>query len=210
MTLSRCRIFALSNRASMLKMISWSEYFTIMAVFYGLYFGWWLLKYYYPKLKGIKIQAFGHKRSGTADSKEPRTAGSEKTPNESPVAVTEAKGVQQEKAGGPGEDFPVSQPEGPGNISYPLPVPFMADLAQQQEWATKLAIEVVRLAEKAVKEQWPVENLAGPFRELLAKEPFCRLRGTHFQVKIVQRIVQELTKGGSIQVDAKSVSGWWV
>ena len=86
----------------------------------------------------------------------------------------------------------------------------MADLAQQQEWATKLVIEVVKLAEKAVKEQWPVESLAGPFRELLVKEPFCRLQGTHYQAKIVQRIVQELTKGGSIQVDAESVNGWWI
>jgi hypothetical protein len=193
----------------MLKMISWSEYFTIMTVFYGLYFGWWLLKYY-PGLKGIKLPAPGQKRSGIADSKEPRSAGSEKTPGGSPVAVTEAKGVQQEKAGGPGEDFPVSRQEGTGDVQYPLPVPFMADLAQQQEWTTKLIIEVVRLAENAVKEQWPVENLAGPLRELLAKEPFCRLRGTHFQVKIVQRIVEVLTKGGTIPVDAESVSKWWV
>jgi hypothetical protein len=183
----------------MLKTISWSEYFTIMAVFYGLYFGWWLLKYY-PGLKGMKLPALGQKRSGIAEGKEPRTAGSENPTNEGPV----------EKAGGPGEDFPVRQPEGGENISYPLPVPFMADLAQQQEWATKLVIEVVGQAEKAVKEQWPVERLAGPFRELLAKEPYCRLRGTHFQVKIVQRIVQELTKGGTIPIDAERVSTWWV
>src|SRR5580692_3946468 len=55
--LSRWRIFALSNRTNMFHTISWGEYFTVMGLGLGLYYGWWLIRFY-PRLRtGRKDQA---------------------------------------------------------------------------------------------------------------------------------------------------------
>lgn len=72
-------------------MISWSEYFFFMLAAHGLYYGWWLLKYY-SGLKRIKLPVIGRKRSDIAESKEPRTTASEK-----PVKEEQAEKAQPEK-----------------------------------------------------------------------------------------------------------------
>jgi hypothetical protein len=46
----RRRIFAESNRTNMLHTISWGEYFTVMSLGLGLYYSWWLVRYY-PTLR---------------------------------------------------------------------------------------------------------------------------------------------------------------
>jgi len=53
--LSRRRIFVLSNRTNMFHTISRGEYFTVMGLGFGLYYGWWLV-HFYP---GLRIRRKG-------------------------------------------------------------------------------------------------------------------------------------------------------
>ena len=53
-TLSRRRIFAGSNRTNMFHTISWGEYFTVMSLGFGLYYSWWLVRFYLGLRMGRK------------------------------------------------------------------------------------------------------------------------------------------------------------
>ena len=50
-------IFALSNRTNMFHTISWGEYFTVMGLGFGLYYGWWLVRFYPGLRMGRKGKA---------------------------------------------------------------------------------------------------------------------------------------------------------
>jgi hypothetical protein len=69
--------------------------------------------------------------------------------------------------------------------------------------------EVKALVVKASEAEMVEGGLVFAFQQLLKKEPFCRLRGTHFEKKISEQIVAELVKHGPVRVGMDVVSGWW-
>jgi hypothetical protein len=122
-----------------------------------------------------------------------------------PTAVTSETGVsggspkverraESATAGGP-EQLPV-----PAVIPKPLLLPVLAG---------DLRNEVQALVLKASETEMVEGELVFAFHQLLTKEPYNRLKGTHFEKKISEQIVSDLERHGPVRVDVVVVSGWW-
>jgi hypothetical protein len=186
------RIFALSNRTNMLHTISWGEFFTVMTLVYGLYYSWWLIRYY-PTLRWS--------RKGAAD-------------RDRMVMPAPVKAAVEEVIGKPDQAVAVTG-QATQTTDLPLPMPavirkpvflpmVMGDLMNQ---VRQLLEKVPELPES--EQGLPASELVPPLRELLKREPYPQLRGTVFETKIVELIVRELQRHGPIAVDAMTVKGWW-
>ena len=75
--------------------------------------------------------------------------------------------------------------------------------------ATGLLKRVAALVERAAREEIQEEELAAGLGELMRQGPYCRLKGTIYQGKVTDEIVQALTSLGSIRLDAERVRGLW-
>jgi hypothetical protein len=181
----------------MLHTISWGEFFTIIGMVYGLYYGWWLIRYY-PTLrwsrKGKPAGNNGGRAAATAGTTEGITAkAAAEEVIQKPDQAVAATGQATQTT-----ELPLPMP---AVIRKPvfLPPMVMADLMN----------EVRQLMEHAPGQGMAEPELVAALQHLINREPYPKLQGTVYEARIVEHIVLELQRHGPIAVDAMTVKGWW-
>jgi hypothetical protein len=185
----------------MLHAISWKEYFTLMGLGLGLYYGWLLVRYY----RGLKVDALDKADRGRQILPEFGKAATRMKAAEQVVKVAAAA----EAIGKPDQATPAEQQ---GKIQETLPMPessvieggtFLPMLAGE------LSAELQRLMKKAREEAMVEGELVFAVGQLLGRSPYNRLKGSAFEKKIGEQIVRELETYGSIHFDTENVKSWW-
>jgi hypothetical protein len=177
----------------MLHAISWKEYFTLMGLGLGFYYGWWLVRYY----RGLKVGARGKADRGQQILPEFAKA-------ERPVTAAAAEAI-----GKPDQAIP-AEPQGKTQETLPMPVAPVTDGgAFLPMLAGELSAELQRLMKKACEERMVEGELVFAIGQLLNRPPYNRLKGTHLEGKIGAQIVRELVAYGSIHYDTENVKSWW-
>ena len=100
----------------------------------------------------------------------------------------------------------------PATQQLQLALPMPAEIPKavfRSELSGDLVMEITKLAQSARDDRAVELELIPALRELLHRESSQKLRGTTFEPKVVEHIVQELKRQGLIAVDATEVSGWW-
>jgi hypothetical protein len=172
----------------MLQAISWKEYFILVGLGVGFYYGWWLVRYY-PGLSAGRPGVAGQK-DGRAQEAGNAGAGKEVV-GAAPVMVAE----KEEEGAARQLELPL-----PAVIEKPVFLP---------EVAARLIEEVVRLFGKAKMEGIVEGELIYMLQRLLAKEPNKKLRGTPYEEKMNALLARELERYGSVRPDAEVVKGLW-
>ena len=196
----------------MLHAISWKEYFTLVGLGLLVYYGWWLVRFY-PTLRfgGVGKAAQGRQvlpeapvvvkggegaKTGEAGKTVAAAAGGViGEPDQAGAAVSSPSNRLPTVAAAESEKLPV-----PAVITKPLLLPVLAG---------DLRNEVQALVLRASETNMVEGELVFAFHQLLTKEPYNRLRGTHFEKKISEQIVSDLERHGPVRVDVVAVSGWW-
>ena len=183
-----------------------------MGLGFGLYYSWWLVRYY-PTLrwgrKG-KVEDAGPTAEGKLAGKDRRQAATpilvEKVRTAPAEGIT-AKAEVGEVIGKPDQAIPADKQ---GSLQLELPVPaVIQEPVFLPTLMGDLVMAITRLAGSARDDRAIELDLVPAFRQLLSREPYQKLRGTTFEPKVVEHIVHELKRHGLIAVDAMTVREWW-
>lgn len=173
--------------------ISWKEYFIVVGLGVLFYYGWWLVRYY-PGLPVGRPGAAGRGDRHAGETEKIKEM--EETKEVMGTPETEAKEMRApEENGGKQLELPL-----PAVIERPLFLP---------EVAARLIEEVMRLTDRAIREQIVEGELTYMLQRLLGSEPYRRLRGTDYEEKMNALLAQELERYGSVRPDAEVVKGLW-
>jgi hypothetical protein len=210
----------------MLHAISWKEYFTLMGLGLGLYYGWMLVRYY----QGLKVGARGKADRGRQILPEFGKAVTGMRAAEQVVKVVVAGAgnagkpglVAKEGEAGPGVMVAAEEVIGKPDQAIPaqrqgetqetLPMPMPPEIeggAFLPMLAIELSAELQRLIKKAREEAMVEGELAVAIGQLLSRPPYSRLKGSSFEKKIGEQIARELETYGSIHFDMENVRSWW-
>ena len=178
----------------------------------ALYYGWWAIKY----RAGL---GWGQRKAKAPVADDRLT----KLYTELSADGMKVAGARTEP--GKGEDIKVVPAVPGGSREVVMLLPAAANGLQEQALvpavvepeggdflpvvAAGLLKRVAALVERAAREEMGEGELAAVLGELMRQGPYCRLKGTNYQGKVSDEIVQALTSLGSIRLDAERVRGLW-
>ncbi|HEV2479687.1 MAG TPA: hypothetical protein VGS79_08475 [Puia sp.] len=185
----------------MLQTISWKDYSITIGLLTGLYYGWWLIRYY----PSWQQRSSDSPQGKTAQTDKPAVviAGPQETQK------TEQPQLPQQPAQ-PQQARP--EPPKPPQAEPPQPELPFAGTAQPVFLATieaNLKNDVLRLLEKASMAGAQEPELLELLHSLLTSGPYPKLKGTILQENVDALVGRELERYGSIHPAPEVIRKLW-
>jgi len=180
----------------MLQTISWKDYSITIGLLTGLYYGWWLIRYYPSWQKRTSTAPQG--KSAQTDKPAVAITEPQKSPQAEPPQLprqpVQAESLQAEK---PAEAKP--QPE----LPFPKEATFLATIEAHCK------NDVLRVLEKASMAGVAESELLELLHSLLTSGPYPKLKGTILQENVDAIIGRELERYGSIHPALEVIRKLW-
>lgn len=187
----------------MLQPISWKDYFIATGLLTGLYYGWWLIRYYPSWQK--RTSAVPQGKSTQTDKSASVIAQTPESPKaEQPQLPLQLPHAEPQ----PVEATPQSAQAAPPQPELPFPpeedhADFLATIE------TNCKNEVLRVLEKASMAGVGESELLELLHSLLTADPYPNLKGTILQENVDALVGRELERYGSIHPAPEAIRKLW-
>jgi hypothetical protein len=184
----------------MFSSISWAEYLTYMAIALGLYYSWWLVRYY-PTLRMRRPdQVVGGPDKAWPGEKKKQIPG-----------TAHAGGGEADRQ--PDQAVPVK--DSPEKVSQEAPLQLPPPVGTEPEFhaalvAGEVSEKIRDLIERGAKEKMVEGELVFGLTEILSDEQYQRLINTAYYVRVNDTIRATMERTGSIPFDAERIKGLWI